>query len=42
MNLHITCHVGKARSELGFEPTVGLEEGMRRSLRWCAERGLEL
>lgn len=30
--------VGKARRELGYEPEVGLEEGLRRSLLWYAER----
>lgn len=28
---------GKARSELGWEPRVGLEEGLERSLRWLRE-----
>jgi nucleoside-diphosphate-sugar epimerase len=34
MNQTIACSVGKAQRELGFEPAVELEEGMRRSLRW--------
>jgi len=40
MNKTIACHVGKAQRELGYRPRIGLEEGMRRSLRWCSERGL--
>ena len=37
MNLTIACSIGKARRELGFEPAVALQEGMRRSLRWVFE-----
>lgn len=40
MNKTIACSVEKARRELGYEPKIGLEEGMRRSIRWCFERGL--
>jgi len=34
MNKTIACSIEKARQELGYVPTVALEEGMRRSLRW--------
>ena len=34
MNQTIACSVGKAQRDLGYEPAVELEEGMRRSLRW--------
>lgn len=37
MNLSIACSIDKARRELGLEPQVDLEEGMRRSLRWVFE-----
>ncbi len=37
MNKTIACSVARAEKELGYKPTVALEEGMRRSLRWCAE-----
>jgi nucleoside-diphosphate-sugar epimerase len=40
MNKTIACSVEKARQELGYAPTVALEEGMRRSLAWCAEHGM--
>jgi len=40
MNKTIACSVTKAERELGYRPVVGLEEGMRRSLRWCAEKGI--
>lgn len=39
MNKNIACSVARAEKELGYKPTVALEEGMRRSLRWCAENG---
>jgi nucleoside-diphosphate-sugar epimerase len=38
----IACDVSVARAELGYAPDVELEEGMRRSIRWCVEQGLEL
>jgi len=40
MNKTIACSIERARRELGYEPAVALEEGMRRSLRWLGERGL--
>lgn len=39
MNKTIACSVARAERDLGYQPTVALEEGMRRSLRWCAENG---
>jgi len=39
MNKTIACSVARAEKELGYAPTVALEEGMRRSLRWCAANG---
>jgi nucleoside-diphosphate-sugar epimerase len=39
MNKTIACSVARAERELGYQPTVALEEGMRRSLKWCAENG---
>jgi nucleoside-diphosphate-sugar epimerase len=39
MNKTIACSVARAERELGYRPTIELEEGMRRSLRWCAENG---
>jgi nucleoside-diphosphate-sugar epimerase len=42
MNKTIACTVEKARTELAYEPRVELEEGMRRSIRWCIEAGQEL
>ncbi len=38
MNKTIACSIDKAKRELGYEPRVALEEGMRRSLRWLKGR----
>jgi nucleoside-diphosphate-sugar epimerase len=35
----IACDISRARAELGYEPSTGLLEGMRASVRWCLERG---
>src|SRR4030095_329305 len=40
MNKTIACSVEKAEKELGYRPMVELEEGMRRSLRWCVDSGI--
>lgn len=40
MNKTIACSIGKAATELGYQPAVALEEGMRRSLQWCIEHGI--
>jgi nucleoside-diphosphate-sugar epimerase len=42
MNKTIACSVARAEKELGFKPGVELEEGMRRSLKWCVERGIKI
>jgi nucleoside-diphosphate-sugar epimerase len=35
----IACDISRARKELGYEPIVGLLDGMRTSVRWCLARG---
>jgi nucleoside-diphosphate-sugar epimerase len=42
MDKTIACDISVARDELGYDPEIALEEGMRRSIRWCVEQGLEL
>jgi nucleoside-diphosphate-sugar epimerase len=42
MNKHIACSIEKAKRELGYEPRVALEEGMRRSLGWCRDEGITI
>lgn len=34
MNKDIACSVERAKRELGYQPAISLEEGMRRSLAW--------
>jgi len=36
------CSIDKARRDLSYEPAIGLEEGMRRSLAWCLANGIDL
>jgi len=42
LNHTIACDISRARAELGYEPTVELEEGMRASIRWCLDHGDQL
>ncbi len=39
MSRTIACSVAKAERELGYVPTIDLEEGMRRSLHWAFAHG---
>jgi nucleoside-diphosphate-sugar epimerase len=42
MNKTIACTIAKAERELGYDPKVELEEGMRRSIRWMLDNGLSI
>ncbi|HUI81813.1 MAG TPA: NAD(P)-dependent oxidoreductase [Bryobacteraceae bacterium] len=42
MNKTIACSVAKAERELGYRPTIALEEGMRRSIAWCVQQGIQI
>lgn len=42
MNKTIACSIEKAQQELGYNPQIELEEGMRRSLNWCVENGIAI
>lgn len=43
MDRDIACDISKARNELGYNPEVDLEEGMRRSVEWARKyQGLEI
>lgn len=42
LNHTIACDISRARDELGYQPTVALEEGMRASIRWCLDHGEQL
>jgi len=39
MARNIACNVEKAKRILGYKPLVSLEEGMRRSIKWCQKNG---
>ena len=39
MDKTIACSIARAERELGYDPKIALEEGMRRSIRWCLENG---
>lgn len=42
MNHTIACDISATTNELGYRPRVGLYEGMRASIHWCVEQGLDL
>ena len=42
MNKNIACSIKRAEQELGYKPTVALEEGMRRSIDWILKRGQKI
>ena len=42
MNKNIAVDIGAARADLGYEPEFELYDGMRRSIRWCLDQGIEL
>lgn len=42
MNQTIAGDISKATRELGYKPLVGLREGMKRSVQWCLDNGVEI
>jgi nucleoside-diphosphate-sugar epimerase len=42
MNKTIACSIKKARCELGYNPRISLEEGMRRSIQWCLDQNIAI
>ncbi|MCY4324629.1 MAG: NAD(P)-dependent oxidoreductase [Betaproteobacteria bacterium] len=42
MNKTIACNIDKAREQIGYCPSVDLEEGMRRSIKDALSRGLTI
>jgi nucleoside-diphosphate-sugar epimerase len=42
MKDEIAVDVTRARTELGYDPSTTLLEGMRTSIRWCREHGIAL
>jgi nucleoside-diphosphate-sugar epimerase len=37
---NVGVSIERARADLGYEPSVGLEDGMRAAVTWCRDRGL--
>jgi nucleoside-diphosphate-sugar epimerase len=42
MNKNIAVDISAARAELGYDPQFALADGMRNSIRWCLDQGIEL
>jgi nucleoside-diphosphate-sugar epimerase len=42
MDKTIACDISTTTQVLGYQPAVELLEGMRRSIRWCREQGVEI
>ena len=42
MNKTIAVDISAARADLGYDPQFELYDGMRRSIRWCLDRGIQL
>jgi nucleoside-diphosphate-sugar epimerase len=42
MNHTIACDISATCRDLGYNPSVELYDGMRRSIRWCVAEGIEL
>ncbi|MBA2445153.1 MAG: NAD(P)-dependent oxidoreductase [Nocardioidaceae bacterium] len=42
MDKTIACDIAYSRDVLGFDPKIELHEGMRRSIRWCIEQGVQI
>jgi nucleoside-diphosphate-sugar epimerase len=38
----IAVSTDKAKRELGYDPPIELEEGMRRSIEWCRAQGVDI
>lgn len=42
MNKTIAVDIAAARRDLGYDPQFSLLDGMRNSIRWCRDQGIEL
>lgn len=42
MGKTIACDISASVADLGYDPQIELLEGMRRSIRWCLDEGIEL
>jgi len=42
MDKNIACSIKKAEEELGYKPKIELKEGMKRSIEWLRNQGIEI
>lgn len=42
MDKTIACDISHSTAVLGYQPEVDLLEGMRRSIRWCRDQGVDI
>ncbi len=42
MDKTIACDISHSREVLGYDPKTTLRDGMRRSIRWCLEQGVDI
>jgi len=42
MDKDIACNIEKAEKELGYKPEVSLKQGMKNSIKWCREQGVDI
>jgi len=42
MNKNIACSILKAQKDMGYDPRIELEEGMRRSIKWLLDKGIKI
>jgi len=40
MTVNFGCDISRSKEELGYNPSIDLEEGVKRTLHWCREEGL--
>ena len=40
MNKNIACSIKKAKEDLGYDPKIGLKQGMLKSIQWCKKNDI--
>jgi nucleoside-diphosphate-sugar epimerase len=40
MNVDFACDISLAKKELGYNPNISLQEGIRETVKWCREEGI--
>lgn len=36
--MHLACDISKLKQDTGYEPEVGFEEGIRKTIEWIQEQ----